>query len=105
MLPVWGLDCALIASKSHGKGPVAGGGAAPPREGWLQLRLAPRRLSGRCTCSHPSLRKERGWGGVHGLGWLPWSRCKRSVGNARLFLVSGRKGGKWLCLSLPQGCS
>lgn len=109
MLPLGARVCNLITGLSLGKGLDAGvgmlfpgsvrwGSGTPPSLGELYLLPPPH--------------WERAWmgaWGVHGLGWLPWSFGKRSVGYASLLLAPGAKGTKAavvvLCLEAapPKG--
>lgn len=105
MLPLWARSCNLITGLSLGKGLDAGvrmlfpgsvrwGSGTPPSFGALYLLPPPyweKSVDGAVV--------------VHGLGWLPWSFGKRSVGYASLLLAPGGERDQRGCGgSLPRGC-
>lgn len=94
MLPIWGRSCALITGLSLGKGLDAGVGAAFFEDFARTLTGTPSYLGALYLFSLPQWKKSVDGGGVHGLGWLPWSLWKGSVGYAGLLLALGAKGTK-----------
>lgn len=98
MLPIWGPGCALVTGVSLRKGLDAGRGRGCCSRGVFASTLAGTPPSLWALYLLPLPHSENsvhwGWGGAHGLGWLPWPPWKRSLGYASLILAPGAGGTK-----------